>query len=109
MENAVKDMNTTVMDMHNVTMAQYGEIMKLTDALKKKAMDTSIANLVEVDSVRTELDAINESMMDWMTSYEEPESNDSTAIKYLQEQLQFLTKLKSDQLQQMDAAKQILQ
>jgi len=105
---AITEANTTVMTLHDETMARHGEIMNLAEELKKKAKDTVLLKGTLLDSIRTELDGLNEEMMDWMADFEEPETQDDLALNYLKEQAEMLTKLKASQLQNIEAAKNLL-
>ena len=105
---AMADANTNVMTLHDETMASHGEIMNLAEELKKKAQDTVFANKTLIDSISTELDELNEEMMDWMAEFEEPETQDEGALKYLKEQAEILSRLKASQLQNIEAAKNLL-
>lgn len=109
MEKAISDANTSVMTLHEETMAKHGEIMNLVDELKKKTTDSLYARDVVMDSIRTELDGLNEEMMDWMADFEEPDSKDEAALTYLKEQIEILTKLKTAQVQNIETAKSLLQ
>jgi hypothetical protein len=108
-EKNITETNALVMALHNETMARHGEIMGLVEELKNKTSDTGNASGILVDSIRTELDGLNEEMMDWMAEYEEPDTKDEAALNYLKEQADILNKLKSAQIQNIEAAKRILQ
>lgn len=107
-EKAVDAANSTVMTLHDETMANHGEIMELTSKLKEKGKDTAAFNITLIDSIRTELDGLNEDMMDWMSNYEEPEAKDTSALNYLEKQILTLKAMKESQSKNIEIAKALL-
>ena len=97
------------MAMHDSTMVKHGEALSLIDKLKIITNNPRTQNITMVDSIRTELDQSNESMMDWMANYEDPIEKDSAAINYLNAQIDIMHKISVHQLQNIALAKKILQ
>ena len=108
-EQSVMDLHTQLMALHDSTMNQYGICGSLAEQLKKlvnAAGDSVQTN--RSDSIRTELDASNEYMMDWMNTYHEPEKKDSAAMKYFKAQIDLLSQLAAHQKQAIEQAHLIL-
>ena len=103
-----ESLKTQVMALHDETMANHGVIMTLASELKTKGQDSALTNLTFLDSIRTELDGLNEDMMDWMSDFDDPETIDPQSILYLKEQADILNKLKAMQVQNINLAKQLL-
>lgn len=108
LEKDISEANASVMALHDETMARHGEIMNLAEELKKTALDNTLPNSLLIDSIRTELDGLNEEMMDWMAEYEEPDTKDEAALKYLKGQAETLTKMKASQVENIEVAKRLL-
>lgn len=108
-EQSVEDFHTQLMSLHDSTMNLYGICGNLAEQLKKlgkTAADTVRTNIK--DSIRTELNASNEYMMDWMNAYQEPEKKDSAALKYFKAQIDLLSQLAVHQKQAIEQAQLIL-
>ncbi len=102
-------LNDQLMALHDSTMVKHGEALSLIDKLKIITNNPGNQNITMVDSIRTELDQSNESMMDWMANYEDPIEKDSAAINYLHTQIDIMHKISVHQLQNIALAKKILQ
>lgn len=105
----IDSLNDKLMAMHDSTMVKHGEALSLIDKLKIITNNPSNQNITMVDSIRTELDQSNESMMDWMANYEDPIEKDSAAVNYLNAQIDIMHKISVHQLQNIALAKKILQ
>jgi hypothetical protein len=97
-----------VLKLHDETMEAHGTLMQLSAQLKNKAADTSLPNLILLDSIRTELDGLQADMMDWMAQFDEPETSSPETIQYLESQSAVLQKLKESQIQQIKVATELV-
>lgn len=104
----VAALNATLMDLHDTTMVRHGQSLSLIEQLKSKSKMASGPQLTYMDSIRTELDQSNESMMDWMANYSDPLEKDSAAINYLNQQIKIMNDISTHQIQNLDIAKKIL-
>lgn len=102
-------LNSELMALHDTTMIKHGECLALIDMLKLKVNTSGKFHMTYIDSIRTELDHSNESMMDWMAHYTDPIEKDSTAIHYLKAQLNIMKNISIYQTKNIELAKKISQ
>lgn len=101
------DLHSNLMALHDSSMAKHGEALALIDQLKSKKPNFS--DSTSVDSVINILDKSNESMMDWMANFNDPETQDSAAFHYLEEQIQWMKNLYQTQTSAITRAKTLLE
>lgn len=107
---ALKD---EVMAIHDEVMPKMGELMKTEKMLKKKAdslflVSDSVTAQTCLDAA-SEINAANESMMNWMRNYEVDFQGDEDEImKYLNEQKQGIEKVKEEMLATLEEGKRKL-
>ena len=113
-----KELYSEVMVIHDTAMAKMDKIITLKSALKEKAQamsqDTTNTNIEEVKKINDlilNLDAADESMMNWMREFHQDyESHAKEEIMdYLENQKDRITKVGEEMNQAIEAANAYLQ
>lgn len=97
-ENKVEKLKTEVMTIHDEVMPKMGRLMNLKKQLKDKIarLDSIGDNTEELVQLIHNLEGADEAMMEWMRSYKEPtpEMSEEEALKYLQDRMESIRKVK---------------
>ncbi len=104
-------MYTTVMDIHDNVMPEMSTIQRLRKKLK--AIDTSLVKTPTYPSILTHLNALDqadEGMMSWMAEFSNPtpETDEATALAYLKNEKDRITKVRDQMLESIASAKKAL-
>ncbi len=104
-------MYTIVMEIHDNVMPEMSTIQRLKRQLK--AIDTSLVKTPNYPSILTHLNALenaDEGMMSWMAEFSNPtpETDEATALTYLKNEKDRITKVRDQMLESIASAKKAL-
>jgi hypothetical protein len=110
---SVDSLKSEVLSIHDEVMPKMGELRRarkdllfLADSL----METDAERAAMLTTVADEIDAANESMMQWMRAYEpEFEGTDEEIRQYLEDQKVAIQKVKDDMLGSLKKGKKVLE
>ncbi|MFH6983344.1 viral A-type inclusion protein [Marinoscillum luteum] len=96
--NEVEKLKAEVMEVHDEVMPEMGNLMNLKKQLKDKIAypDSIGGSAEELDRLIHNLEAADESMMEWMRNYKDPspEMSEEEALKYLQNKMESIREVK---------------
>ena len=102
-------MHDSVMIIHDEVMPKMKDIYRLRKKLKKKGAQTnSPSETLEINNLIEALEEADNSMMDWMAYYDEPDEGAEGAMEYLSEEKSKIEKVENDMLSAIENAKKVL-
>ena len=105
----VTSIKKEVMDVHDELMPKMGELRNVRKTLitKAQAADSSMAS--ELETLAQDLEAANESMMDWMNQYEPQfEGTEKDQVKYYSDQRTSIQTVKERMLNALEKGQKAL-
>lgn len=107
--NELDVLKSEVMKAHDEVMPRMGELMKTQKALKLKADSVSVFDsLASVSYLKlaSDIDAANESMMNWMRNFEPNfTGTEAEVLQYYTDQKKAIDQVKADMLNSLEAGK----
>ena len=112
-EISLDSLKSEVLSIHDEVMPKMGELRRTRKDLLFRAdslMETDAERAAMLTTVADEIDAANESMMQWMRAYEpEFEGTDEEIRQYLEDQKVAIQKVKDDMLGSLKKGKKVLE